>query len=89
MTETTIGGRYEVRRVLGHGSFGHTYLAHDHQAGRDVAVKVLDAGRADDKSYELFRREADVLRAVRHHGIPEVFDTLHDQWQGKPAAPMR
>jgi hypothetical protein len=73
-------------RTLGRGSFGHTFLAHDREADRTVAVKLLDSrGGHDAKAYELFRREAEVLRAVRHHGIPEVYDTLQDQWQGAPA----
>jgi serine/threonine protein kinase len=32
-------GRYQVVSILGHGGFGITYLAHDTQLGRDVAVK--------------------------------------------------
>jgi hypothetical protein len=84
---TLIGGRYEIGRTLGQGAFGHTFLARDRQADRDVALKVLDArGRMDAKAYELFRREADVLRAVRHHGIPEIYDTFQDVWIGAPAA---
>ena len=87
VTGTRIGGRYEMIRLLGQGAFGHTYLAREHQADRDVAIKVLVAqGTADAKAYELFRREADVLRAVRHHGIPEVYDTLHEEWNGNTAA---
>jgi serine/threonine protein kinase len=82
-----VGGRYEMLRLLGRGAFGHTYLARDHQGNREVAIKVLDAGgHTDEKAYELFRREADVLRAVRHHGIPEVHETLHERWKGSPAA---
>ena len=81
-----VGGRYEMVRTLGQGSFGHTFLARDREADRDVAIKVLDArGGHDAKAYELFRREAEVLRAVRHHGIPEVYETLLDTWNGLPA----
>ena len=81
-----VGARYEILRALGHGAFGHTYLARDRDANRDVAIKLLDArGGHDAKAYELFRREAEVLRAVRHHGIPEVYDTLQDSWNGAPA----
>jgi serine/threonine protein kinase len=80
------GGRYEMVRTLGQGAFGHTFLAHDRETDRSVAIKVLDARSGHDaKAYELFRREAEVLRAVRHHGIPEVYDTLQDSWKGAPA----
>ena len=34
-----VVGRYEVVRVLGHGSFGITYLARDTRLGREVAIK--------------------------------------------------
>ncbi|MEX2177508.1 MAG: serine/threonine-protein kinase [Gemmatimonadaceae bacterium] len=84
---TLLGGRYEIGRALGQGAFGHTVLAHDRQEDRAAAIKVLDSRVRDGlKSYELFKREADVLRAVRHHGIPEVFDAFQDQWLGAPAA---
>src|SRR5687768_17285959 len=82
-----VGGRYEILRTLGQGAFGHTFLARDRTDDRSVAIKLLDTrGRGGDdwKAYELFRREADVLRAIRHHGIPEVFETLQDSWYGSP-----
>ncbi|MGH7678036.1 MAG: serine/threonine protein kinase, partial [Gemmatimonadaceae bacterium] len=82
-----IGGRYEIVRTLGQGAFGHTFLARDRQGDRSVAIKVLDTrGRHDPKAFELFQREADVLRGVRHHGIPEVFDTFQDLWYGTASA---
>lgn len=81
------GGRYEIVRTLGQGAFGHTFLARDREQDRSVAIKLLDTrGREDWKAYELFKREADVLRAVRHHGIPEIHDTFQDVWYGAPAA---
>jgi serine/threonine protein kinase len=86
-TAELVGGRYEIVRTLGQGAFGHTFLARDRQTDRTVAIKLLDTrGRPDHKAYELFKREAEVLRAIRHHGIPEVYDTLQDSWYGAPAA---
>ena len=83
----TVAGRYELVRELGHGSFGRTFLAHDRPEERTVALKVLDRrGAADWKAYELFEREASVLRSLRHHGVPEVHDRFRDVWDGAPAA---
>jgi hypothetical protein len=81
-----VGGRYEIVRTLGQGAFGRTFLARDRESDRIVAIKLHDTrGRDDWKAYELFKREAEVLRAVRHHGIPEVYETFQDVWYGAPA----
>jgi hypothetical protein len=86
-TSPIVGGRYEILRTLGQGAFGRTFLAQDREQDRTVAIKLLDTrGREDWKAYELFKREADVLRAVRHHGIPEVYEAFQDVWYGAPAA---
>jgi serine/threonine protein kinase len=51
-----------------------------------VAIKMLDPrGATDWKAHELFEREASVLRALRHHGIPEIHDVVADTWAGAPA----
>lgn len=73
-----ITERYAVRSLLGQGSFGRTYLASDRQReGRLVAIKQLRAeGEEGWKRHELFEREVAVLGALRHHGIPEVYEQL-------------
>src|SRR5688572_5204008 len=82
-----VAGRYELLRPLGQGSFGHTYLGRDSTSGREVAIKVLDArGVPDWKAYELFEREAAVLRSLRHPGVPEVHDLSRGDWRGGSAA---
>jgi hypothetical protein len=79
--------RYELIRTLGVGAFGRTVLARDRASGRQVAIKVLETGRVDTfKGFELFDREAAVLRSVRHHGVPEIFESLRGEWEGRPAA---
>ncbi|MEZ4450626.1 MAG: serine/threonine-protein kinase [Nannocystaceae bacterium] len=79
-----IAGRYDVVALLGQGSFGRTYLARDLEAdGREVALKQLRAeGEGGWKRYELFEREAAVLRSLRHQGIPEIFDHLRVPREG-------
>jgi serine/threonine protein kinase len=86
-TVSVIADQYEVVRPLGQGSFGHTYLARDRAKDRLVAIKVLDPRTVPDwKAVERFEREANVLRSLRHHGIPEVHDLLQSQWQGTDAS---
>jgi serine/threonine protein kinase len=75
-----LGGRYKLLAPLGRGAFGHTFLALDQPSGRTVAVKLLDPrGAADWKAFELFEREASVLRSLRHQAIPEVFEWLREE----------
>ncbi|HVK77777.1 MAG TPA: protein kinase [Kofleriaceae bacterium] len=67
-----IDGRYRVVALLGQGAHGRTFRCVD-DAGRAVAVKELIVrGQADWKPIELFEREAKVLAALRHHGVPAL-----------------
>ena len=82
-----IEGRWEVVETLGRGAFGHTLLARDRETDQQVAIKVLEPRKALDlKTFQLFEREASVLRSLRHQGIPQVFDTFRAPWQGHEAA---
>jgi len=82
-----IAERYAVLRTLGQGAFGRTFLAQDGEAGREVAIKMLDTQKVESwKGFELFEREAAVLRSVRHHGVPEIYDSFKAEWEGRPAA---
>ena len=82
----TIANRYEIQQPLGRGAFGHTYRAKDLTMQRDVAVKILDSREAvDHKVIELFGREAEVLRSMRHQGIPEIHDVIRAAWNGADA----
>ncbi len=68
-------GRYNVRRVLGIGSFGTVYEAVQLPLGRHVALKVMHphlASRADIVAR--FETEARVAAAVRHPHVVEVLD---------------
>ncbi len=87
VTLPRIADRYEVIRPLGRGSFAQTLLARDAKLNRQVAIKVLHPRAATEwKTYELFEREALVLRDLRHHGIPTVHESFKAQWDGSEAA---
>ena len=45
-------GRFELRDFLGRGALGDVYLAWDPEAGREVALKVVRANRADPDMLE-------------------------------------
>src|SRR5262245_13960615 len=68
-------GRYRVERLLGQGSFGRVYLAHDDHLHRPVAVKVphrrLVARPQDAAAY---LTEARTVAQLDHPHIVPVFD---------------
>ncbi|MEJ2190541.1 MAG: serine/threonine-protein kinase, partial [Acidobacteriota bacterium] len=68
-------GRYEIVGPLGAGGMGEVYRAVDTALAREVAVKVLPDGVADDPSRrERFIREARAVAALSHPNILEIHD---------------
>ncbi len=63
-----LQNRYQVIRRLGEGGFGATFEVED--AGTPKVLKVLMDNYP--KSVSLFNREAEVLKKLRHPGIPRV-----------------
>ncbi len=70
-----LNGRFALRRPIGRGAVASTWLADDRQTRASVVVKVLSFGLLEKwKAFELFEREASVLKNVRHEGIPAFVD---------------
>lgn len=68
-------GRFELLEPVGAGGYGTVYRARDPVLGREVAVKVLRAGRlAAAHERERFLQEARSLARLRHPGIVPVFE---------------
>jgi eukaryotic-like serine/threonine-protein kinase len=71
----TLGGRYEVERMLGRGGMATVYLARDEALQRLVALKVLAAGlRGDDPFRDRFLREARLAARLSHPNVVRVYD---------------
>ena len=83
MTETAagpwtgrlLGGRYEVREVIGRGGMADVYLGIDARLGRQVAIKVLKSTLSSDPTFRnRFRLEAMAASKMSHPSIVRVFD---------------
>lgn len=71
-----LGGRYELRHLLGSGGMAEVYLAHDLRLDRGVAVKTLRGDLAHEPAHqERFRREAQSTASLNHPAIAAVYDT--------------
>ena len=67
-------GPYEIVSALGAGGMGEVYRARDTELGREVAIKVLPDGFAQDPDrLARFKREAQVLASLNHPHIAQIY----------------
>ncbi len=78
-----LGNRYELRALIGSGSSAEVFHATDTRLGRDVAVKRLRSGYANDPRFlKLFRAEAQLAAQLSHPNLLTVFDWSDDPETG-------
>ncbi|XP_073061374.1 CBL-interacting serine/threonine-protein kinase 12-like [Primulina eburnea] len=70
-------GRYEIAKLLGHGTFAKVYHAKNLKTGESVAIKVIDK----EKILKVglighIKREISILRRVRHPNIVQLFEVM-------------
>lgn len=76
----TVDSRYFLKEILGNGSMGRVFLAHDLRLDRSVAMKVVAHDRIDAHQLEtVLEREARLGASLNHKNLAAVYDFgFHD-----------
>ncbi|KAJ4976291.1 hypothetical protein NE237_001397 [Protea cynaroides] len=70
-------GRYEIGKLLGHGSFAKVYNAKNIKTGEVVAIKVIDKEKILKGGLVAhIKREISIFRRVRHPNIVQLFEVM-------------
>ena len=77
-----IAERYRIDARIAEGGFGEILAATDQEQDRRVAIKVLrsDAGSRDPAAIARMRQEAEILHAINHPNIVEIYDVGNADW---------
>jgi len=71
----TIGGRYEILRILGEGGMGAVYEARDREVDRIVALKVIRSNLVGNSEIlSMFKQELILARQVTHRNVVRIYD---------------
>ena len=74
-TPPELADRYTFIEQLGHGAQGTVYLAIRNADGLKVAIKRLNIDSVQNwKEYDLFRREAEVLKTIDIPGVAHFYE---------------
>jgi tetratricopeptide (TPR) repeat protein len=72
---TVLGGRYEIKKLLGMGGMGAVYQAQDRELDRPVGLKVIRPDLASNPEIlARFKRELILARQITHRNIIRIFD---------------
>lgn len=70
----SLGSKYEIISLVGHGGMGNVYKVRDRMTGNILAVKTLRAELAtDEKSIKRFKREAMTASRLSHPNVVAVY----------------
>ncbi|MBA0728524.1 hypothetical protein Golax_001417, partial [Gossypium laxum] len=72
-----LHGKYELGRMLGHGTFAKVYLARHVTTGKSVAMKVVGKEKVIRVGMmEQIQREISVMNMVKHPNIVELHEVM-------------
>ena len=72
---------YDINsKVLGAGSFGKVFLAHDRQNPKfQVAIKVINKSKLDEEEIKNLKNEVRIMQQVDHPNIVKYYETYDDK----------
>ncbi|KAL3840642.1 hypothetical protein ACJIZ3_025233 [Penstemon smallii] len=72
-----LNGKYELGRMLGHGTFAKVYHARNLQSGKSVAMKVVGKEKVIRVGMmEQVKREISVMKMMHHPHIVELHEVM-------------
>jgi len=78
-TGSTFAGRYQIIEELGHGGMGRVYRALDKKLNEEVALKLVRAEIAADRStVERFQTELKLARKISHPQVGRMYELMED-----------
>jgi serine/threonine-protein kinase len=76
----TLGGRFKITSFIGEGAMAAVFRAVQRDDPREVAVKVMHRGLADDRSFlGRFQREALAAARIDHRNIVRILEHGRDR----------
>ncbi|CAM8945836.1 unnamed protein product [Rhodiola kirilowii] len=74
---SVLKGKYELGRMLGHGTFAKVYHARNLKNGKSVAMKVVAKEKVIQVGMmEQVKREISVMKMVKHPNIVELHEVM-------------
>lgn len=76
-TPPVLAKEFRIIRLLGEGAMGKTFVARNLLSGELVAIKTLKLAQSENlKSFELFKREAEVMSSIQVQGVPRFYKSI-------------
>ncbi|OVA15283.1 Protein kinase domain [Macleaya cordata] len=76
-SSNVLKGKYELGRLLGHGSFAKVYHARNLQSGKSLAMKVVGKEKVIKVGMmDQIKREISVMKMVKHPNIVELHEVM-------------
>ncbi|KAI4344273.1 hypothetical protein L6164_011519 [Bauhinia variegata] len=77
ISSTLLHGKYELGRLLGHGTFAKVYHARNFQTGKSVAMKVVGKEKVIKVGMmEQTKREISVMKMMKHPNIVQLHEVM-------------